>query len=219
MSIQISCKAEAHQKILGHLLFIPNHFDVRQCTLEGTAEFIVDLVAFILAGLADVDLTTGAGSGMLVAATFVAKRRTFLGAASAAAKGTLHLRLTIINVVEARALAGRQFLVAVVKVTHVRAAQALLLAFLAKILVVTVLVDLAVFARRIVRVALGVATGDAADTTASLFTGLTSTAAEAFLSRIRVILHVAIRTSVLKFALDVDVQIAAATERGIFGCA
>jgi len=150
--------------------------------LEGAREIAVDLVAFVLAGLTDVDLATGTERGMLITAAFVATDRSFLGTAGATTERALHELLAIIDVVEASARARRQVLVAVVKVTHVRAAQALLLTLVAKVLVVAPLMDLRVLAGRILRVTLGIATGGAADTAASLFTGVASTFAEACLS-------------------------------------
>lgn len=109
-----------------------------------------------LAGLTDVDLTTGTERGMLVTAAFVATGRTFVSTAGAAAERALHLLLTIIDVVEASARARRQVLVAVVKVTLVRAARAALLlrTLAAKVLVVAPLMDLRVLAWRILRVTL-----------------------------------------------------------------
>ena len=91
---------------------------------------------------------------MLVTAAFVATGRSFMSTAGTTTEGTLHLLLTIVDVGEASALAGRQVLVAVVKVTHVRAALALLLALLAKVLVIAPFMDLRVGARRILRVTL-----------------------------------------------------------------
>eukprot|EP00561_Arcocellulus_cornucervis_P011833 CAMPEP_0185799708 /NCGR_PEP_ID=MMETSP1322-20130828/470_1 /TAXON_ID=265543 /ORGANISM="Minutocellus polymorphus, Strain RCC2270" /LENGTH=204 /DNA_ID=CAMNT_0028495295 /DNA_START=161 /DNA_END=776 /DNA_ORIENTATION=+ len=110
--------------------------------LEGAREIAVDLVAFVLAGLTDVDLATGTERGMLITAAFVATDRSFLGTAGATTERALHELLAIIDVVEASARARRQVLVAVVKVTHVRAAQALLLTLVAKVLVVAPLMDL-----------------------------------------------------------------------------
>ena len=91
---------------------------------------------------------------MLITAAFVATDRSFLGTASATTERALHELLAIIDVVEASARARRQVLVAVVKVTHVRAAQALLLTLVAKVLVVAPLMDLRVLAGRILRVTL-----------------------------------------------------------------
>ena len=91
---------------------------------------------------------------MLVTAAFVATGRSFFGTAGATTERALHELLAIIDVVEARARARRQGLVAVVKVTHVRAAQALLLTRAAKVLVVAPLMDLRVLAGRIRRVTL-----------------------------------------------------------------
>ena len=91
---------------------------------------------------------------MLITAAFVATDRSFLGTAGATTERALHELLAIIDVVEASARARRQVLVAVVKVTHVRAAQALLLTLVAKVLVVAPLMDLRVLAGRILRVTL-----------------------------------------------------------------
>jgi len=91
---------------------------------------------------------------MLITAAFVATDRSFLGTAGTTTERALHELLAIIDVVEASARARRQVLVAVVKVTHVRAAQALLLTLVAKVLVVAPLMDLRVIAGRILRVTL-----------------------------------------------------------------
>ena len=107
-----------------------------------------------LAGLTDVDLTTGTERGVLVTAAFVATGRSLFGTAGTTTELALHELLAIIDVVEASARARRQGLVAVVKVTHVRAAQALLLTRAAKVLVVAPLMDLRVLAGRIRRVTL-----------------------------------------------------------------
>ena len=91
---------------------------------------------------------------MLVTAAFVATGRSQRTTVGATTERALHELLAIIDVVEAMARARRQVLVAVVKVTHVRAAQALLLALAAKVLVVAPLMDPRVLAGRILRVTL-----------------------------------------------------------------
>ena len=68
------------------------------------------------------------------------------------------------------------------------------------------------------RTHLGVAAGSAAHTSSPLLTGLASTAAVTFLSRVGIPLHIRVRTSVRKFALNTG-QVAATSERGIVGCA
>ena len=84
--------------------------------------------------------------------------RPLLGTAGSTTEGTLNFFLTIVNVREARTLAGWQIFIAVIKTVIIRAVLffllILLLAFLAHMLVVAPLVHLTVSTGRILGVAL-----------------------------------------------------------------
>lgn len=68
---------------------------------------------------------------MFVAAARMASRRPLLGTAGSTAEWALDFFLAIINVGEARALAGWQIFIAVIKTTNLRATLSLLLALFA----------------------------------------------------------------------------------------